>query len=78
MGTVLRRQRGTGMNNVQANYSIPPHCKDLVREVSRRMGLSDSQGLEQILIHLELEADGLPAWADRDSLQEALPIAKAS
>lgn len=78
MGTVLRRQRGTGVSNVQANYSIPQHCKDRLREVSKRMGLSDSQGLELILDHLELEADGLPAWADRDSLQEALPIAKAS
>jgi len=42
------------------------------------MGLSASQGLEVILEHLELEADGLPAWADRNQIPEALPIQKAS
>lgn len=79
MGNVLRRKRGSGVSNVQSNYSIPQHCKDKLHEVSERMGMSDSQGLELILEHLELESDGLPAWVvDRDSLQEALPIAKAS
>lgn len=82
MGTVLRRKRGTGVSNVQANYSIPQHCKDKLHAVSERMGLSDAQGLELILNHLELKADGLPAWFAHESLswamQEALPIAKAS
>lgn len=78
MGTVLRRKRGTGISNVQTNYAIPKHCKDKLHDVSERMGLSDAQGLELILNHLELESDGLPAWVDRQSLQEALPIAKAS
>jgi hypothetical protein len=78
MGNVLRRKRGTGVSNVQTNYSIPRHCKDKLHEVSERMGMSDAQGLELILENLELESDGLPAWVDRDSLQEALPIAKAS
>ncbi|WP_461165373.1 hypothetical protein [Arthrobacter sp. R4-81] len=78
MGNVLRRRRGTGVSNVQTNYSIPKHCKDKLHAVSERMGMSDAQGLELILEHLELEADGLPFWVDRESLQEALPIAKAS
>lgn len=78
MGNVLRRKRGTGVSNVQTNYSIPKHCRDKLHEVSERMGMSAAQGLELILEHLEVESDGLPAWVDRDSLQEALPIAKAS
>ncbi|MCW2950829.1 MAG: hypothetical protein JWN41_1842 [Thermoleophilia bacterium] len=78
MGTALRRKRGTGIGNVQTNYAIPKDCKDKLHEVSERMGLSDAQGLELILNHLELEQDGLPTWVDRESLQEALPIAKAS
>jgi hypothetical protein len=78
MGNVHRRRRGTGVSNVQTNYSIPKRCKDKLHDVSERMGMSDAQGLELILEHLELEADGLPVWVDRASLQEALPIAKAS
>lgn len=78
MGQLLRRARGTGIGNVQVNYTIPPESKKLLTAMSRKMGISASEGLELILDHLELEADGLPAWADRDKLPEALPIAKAS
>jgi hypothetical protein len=78
MGKVLRRARGTGIGNVQTNYLIPPHSKQKLEDVSSLMGMSAAEGLEAILDHLELEADGLPSWADRNKLPEALPIAKAS
>lgn len=78
MGQTLRRARGTGIGNVQVNYTIPPESKKLLTAMSRKMGISASEGLELILDHLELEVDGLPAWADRDQIPEALPIAKAS
>lgn len=78
MGNVQRRPRGTGVSNVQTNYSIPQHCKDKLHGVSELMGISDAHGLELILDHLELEADGLPSWVDRSRISEALPIAKAS
>lgn len=78
MGKTLRRARGTGIGNVQVNYTIPPESKKILTEISSRMGISASEGLELILDHLDLESDGLPAWVDRDQLQEALPIAKAS
>lgn len=78
MGKTLRRARGTGIGNVQVNYTIPPESKRVLTDFSRRMGISASEGLEMVLAHLELEADGLPAWVDRDQLPEALPIAKAS
>jgi hypothetical protein len=78
MGKVLRRARGTGIGNVQTNYLIPPHSKQKLEDVSSLMGMSAAEGLEAILDHLELEADGLPSWADRTKLPEALPIAKAS
>ena len=78
MGKTLRRARGTGIGNVQVNYTIPPESKKILTQFSRRMGLSASEGLELLLDHLELEADGLPAWVDRDQFPEALPIAKAS
>lgn len=78
MGNVRRRPRGSGLSNVQTNYSIPAACKAKLEDVSDRMGLSASQGLELILERLELEADGLPSWADRNQIPEALPIQKAS
>jgi hypothetical protein len=78
MGNVQRRRRGTGLSNVQTNYSIPAACKAKLHTMSERMGISDAQGLELLIDNLELEADGLPAWADRSQIPEALPIAKAS
>lgn len=78
MGNVQRRPRGSGLSNVQTNYSIPVSCKTKLHDMSDRMGISASQGLELILERLELEADGLPAWADRSQIPEALPIQKAS
>lgn len=79
MGNVsLRRKRGTGLNNVQTNYSIPVECKAKLHSMSERLGLSDAQGLELLLTHLELEADGLPSWVDRSQIPEELPIARAS
>lgn len=78
MGQTLRRARGTSKGNIQAGYIIPPESKQLLADVSRRLGVSASEGLELILDHLELGSDGLPAWADRDYLGEALPMAHAS
>lgn len=79
MGNVsLRRKRGSGLNNVQTNYSIPPFCKAKLHSMSEKLGLSDAQGLELLLTHLELEADGLPSWVDRSQIPEELPIARAS
>jgi hypothetical protein len=78
--TVLRRKRGTGLDNVQTNYSIPERCKTTLEEVSARMGMSAPEGLEVILDHLkkELAADGLPKWFNRSRLPEELPMAQAS
>ena len=78
MGASLRRKRGTGISNVQSTFMLPRECKDKLREVSRAMGISDSQGLELLITNLSLDADGLPAWADHSNISEALPIAKAS
>lgn len=78
MGKTLRRARGTSIHNVQVGYMIPPESKQLLADISRRLGVSASEGLEMVLAHLELEDDGLPAWVDRDQISEALPIAKAS
>lgn len=78
MGKTLRRARGTSIGNVQVGYTIPPESKQLLADISRTLGISASEGLELVLANLELEADGLPSWVDRDRLPEALPIAKAS
>lgn len=78
MAQVLRRARGTSIGNVQVGYTIPPESKQLLAEISRRLGISASEGLELVLSHLELAEDGLPVWADRDQLEEALPMAQAS
>ncbi len=77
MGQTLRRARGTSIGNIQVGYTIPPEHKQLLADISQRLGVSASQGLEMVLDHLELEDDGLPTWVDRDQLPEALPIAKA-
>ncbi|MBG6218731.1 hypothetical protein IWX75_003218 [Arthrobacter sp. CAN_A6] len=78
MGQTLRRPRGSAVDTVQVNYKVPKECKSRLEEVSKRMGVSASEGLEKILMHLDLDADGLPMWVDRDQLPEALPMAKAS
>ncbi|MEG9250357.1 hypothetical protein V6S67_19885 [Arthrobacter sp. Soc17.1.1.1] len=78
MGQTLRRARGTSKGNIQAGYIIPPESKQRLADVSRRLGISASEGLELILEHLELDADGLPTWADRENIPEALPMAQAS
>lgn len=78
MGKTLRRARGTSKGNIQAGYIIPPESKQLLADVSRRLGISASEGLELILDHLELDDDGYPTWADRDRIPEALPMAQAS
>lgn len=79
MGKVLRRARGTGIGNVQTNYLIPPESKQKLEDISARMGKSAAEGLELILDHLDLEADGLPAWFDRSTIPEAaFPMSKAS
>lgn len=74
----IRRKRGSVDGYKQVNYLIPPERKELLEEVSRRMHVPAAEGLSQILAHLELERDGLPAWFDRDQLAEELPIRKAS
>jgi len=63
---------------VQVAYYIAPEAKQALVEVSGKLGVTASEGLEMILTHLALEQDGLPAWADRDKLPEALPMAQAS
>lgn len=73
----IRRKRGSVDGYKQVNYLIPPERKLLLEEVSRRMHVPAAEGLSQILAHLELERDGLPAWFDRDQLPEELPIRKA-
>lgn len=78
MGKTLRRPRGAALNMTQVNYKVPDDCKTKLESVSQQLGVSAAEGLELILKHLELDADGLPAWADRNSLPEALPMAKAS
>ncbi len=74
----IRRKRGSVEGYKQVNYLIPPENKTLLEDISRRMHVSAAEGLSQILAHLELERDGLPAWFDRDQLPEELPIRKAS
>ena len=78
MGKTLRRPRGAALNMTQVNYKVPDDCKAKLESVSQQLGVSAAEGLELILKHLELDTDGLPAWADRDSIPEALPMAKAS
>lgn len=78
MAQILRRARGTSIGNVQVGYTIPPESKQLLADISRRLGISASEGLELVLAHLELADDGLPVWVDRNQLEEALPLAQAS
>lgn len=73
-----RRPRGANARNVQVAYYIAPEAKQTLVEVSHRLGVSAAEGLEIILTNLALENDGLPAWADRDRIPEALPMARAS
>lgn len=73
-----RRPRGANAGNVQVAYYIAPEAKQALVEVSHRLGVTASEGLEMILTHLALENDGLPVWADRDKIPEALPMARAS
>jgi hypothetical protein len=78
MAKTPRRPRGTNAGNVQVAYYIAPEAKEVLVEVSHKLGVSAAEGLEMILTHLALEGDGLPAWADRDKIPEALPMAQAS
>lgn len=73
-----RRPRGANAGNVQVAYYIAPEAKQALVEVSNKLGVTASEGLELILTHLALEQDGLPAWADRNKIPEALPMARAS
>lgn len=75
---VPRRARGTSVNNIQAGYTLPPESKQFLADISKRLGISASEGLELVLAHLELADDGLPVWADRSHIEEALPMARAS
>jgi hypothetical protein len=75
---VPRRARGTSIDNIQAGYTIPPESKKFLADISLRMGISASEGLELVLRHVELADDGLPVWADREHIEEALPMAQAS
>lgn len=74
MGQVLRRKRGTGVGNVQVNYTIPPRCKATLEDAAGRMQMSASEALELVLDNIQFAEDGLPVWFD----QEGLPLAKAS
>lgn len=65
MAQMQRRKRGSGVGNVQVSYSIPQHSKDKLQGAAQAMGVSAARCLELVLNHLELESDGLPAWADR-------------
>ncbi|MEG9250225.1 hypothetical protein V6S67_19205 [Arthrobacter sp. Soc17.1.1.1] len=78
MGKTLRRPRGAALNMTQVNYKVPNDCKAKLENVSQQLGVSAAEGLELILKHLELNDDGLPPWADRDIIPEALHMAKAS
>ena len=80
MTTVLRRKRGTALDNVQLVTSVPREHKDLVFLMAKHAGISASEAMELILAKLrtEMQADGLPAWYDRKEQPEELPIAKAS
>ncbi|MBO1269510.1 hypothetical protein [Arthrobacter cavernae] len=80
MTTSLRRKRGTAKDNVQLVTSVPLEDKELVFEIGRKAGMSVSEAMEVVLKHIrtEIQSDGLPAWFDREQLQGALPIAKAS
>lgn len=72
------RPRGAALNLAQVNHKVPDDCKVKLEYVSKQLGVSDAEGLKLIPKDLELDEQGLPLWADRDSILEALPMAKAS
>ena len=72
-----RRRRGTRAETVQVAYYIAPEAKRVLVEVSDRLGMTGAVGLEKILLNLELDERGLPAWATRDDIQEVLPMSRA-
>lgn len=72
-----RRPRGTRAATVQVAYYIAPEAKRVLVEVSDRLGVTGSAGLEKILLNLELDEHGLPAWADRNTTQGVLPMSRA-
>ena len=73
-----RRPRGANADNVQVGYWISHEAKQVLIEVSDKLGVSASQGLDLILTHLERDADGLPLWADQVPLSKDSHVAKAS
>jgi hypothetical protein len=73
-----RRPRGANADSVQVGYWIPRDAKQVLVDVSDKLGVSASEGLEHILNHLERDADGLPLWADQVRLSKDSHVAKAS
>lgn len=70
--TRLARERGTGQENVQVLVRVPPSIRDSIATLAKNMGLSRSQAFEQIIAHLEINEEGVPAWYSPDSDQEEL------
>lgn len=73
-----RRPRGANADSVQVGYWIPVESKQVLVDVSRKLGVSASEGLELILTHLERDANGLPAWANQAQSSKDCHVAKAS
>lgn len=57
-----RRKRGTLRTPVRAGYDIEKDTKVTIDRLARRLKVSPSYLLEQIVDNIELDARGIPVW----------------
>lgn len=77
-----RRQHGSLKDPVAVTYRIERDARDQLRDVAVRSGVSCAELLETLIARIDLDADGLPVWADemasRRNRVKELPIDKAA
>lgn len=81
MSTRTRTPRGTGMDRVQVGFRVSGSAKTKLNHMADCVGLSQSQVLELLLEHVDVDSDGTvwvgDAILSHDS-QEALPLASTA
>ncbi len=77
--TRRRRPRGTGKDTVPVNAMIDPSIKAKIDRVADALSLSQGQVIDLLLAHVDVDANGRPAFWDgplaTDTHQE-LPLAR--
>lgn len=69
-----RRRKGSIMNPVVTAWRVEMDSKERLDAIAERAGISTSELIDEIAVHLELTDQGIPVWMPALPRDGELPI----